>query len=154
MSEADVKLRDLMLIVLSPDRYPTAHRISQASLTASFAMENEEFCEITNDDFFGFYDWLRPEKGRIVGLYVHLDETDGRDLGISELMGVETISPPEWDGEKNLKIWFGRQSEVDDSLSCDQDFGDNGIFHGSKGSVALVFNAPPDTDIIVQHQVA
>ncbi len=140
----------LVLIVLSPDRYPAAHRISRASLTSSFVIGDEQFTEITNDDFFGFYDWLRPENGKIIGLYVHLDESEGRDLGVSALQGVETVSPPEWKGAKDLRIWLSGQSEFDERLSCDQDFGDNGIFHGSRGSVALLFNAPPKDDVIAQ----
>lgn len=150
MTEPGVKLRDLLLIVLSRDQQPALHRIPHASLTQSFAVGDEQFTEITNDDFFGFYDWLRLEKGKIVGLYVHLDESEGRDLGVPALMGVETVSPPEWQGAKDMRIWFSRQSEFDENLSCDQDFGDNGIFHGSKGSVILVFNAPPQGEVILQ----
>lgn len=147
MSEVAEESLDLVLIVMSPDRHPAAHRISRASLTSSFVIGDEQFTEITNDDFFGFYDWLRPEKGKIIGLHIHDAEVN---LGSGLLRGVEIVSPPEWAGLKDVQILFGPETEFDERLSCDQDFGDNGIFHGSRGSVALLFNAPPKDDVIAQ----
>lgn len=147
MSNVAAKLKEFLLIVLSPERYPITRRISRPILTPSLAIEGEQFTEITNDDFFGFYDWLRPEKGKIIGLHIHDAEVD---LGSGLLRGVEIVSPPEWAGLKDVQILFGPETKFDERLSCDQDFGDNGIFHGSRGSVALLFNAPPKDDVIAQ----
>lgn len=149
MTDLTALRRDLAIVVLCRQRLPRLFRVNKQLLGTTFEFDGERFDEITNDDFFGFYNWLRPDEGKIIGLHLLQDASEDRDLGVSGMMGVETISPPEWEGEKDLKILFGSETESDERLSLDQDFGDNGIFHGSNGSVALLFNAPPDEDVIV-----
>lgn len=88
------------------------------------------------DHWLGFYDWLKTREGRVIGIRLHVDSSDTLSL-VSRHAG-----PGVAIANRAISIRISIEDTVDELLSDDQDFGDNEVFVGRDGSLAITFFSP------------
>ena len=108
------------------------------SLANQSTVDNELFkARFLEPKWLGFYDWLRASDGSTIGIYFRPDEDeiDGKILN-------SLISLDYRNSINRIYIFFGSDRIFDPSRSDDSDFGNNIIFDGNMGSLAISFNSP------------
>jgi hypothetical protein len=131
-------------IVMSARRAPLL--LACTGLTEhDISVANERFTEAPCVDWLGFYDWLRTEIGELVGLRLFLD--DPADLNLELFRNLTGVTLDVQAGAKlrNLTVLFTEDVGFHEPHSVNGNFGDNRLFIGDRGSVALTFCAPDET---------
>jgi hypothetical protein len=95
--------------------------------------------------FLGFYDWLRTESGRVIGIKVlfHDHSETARNV-LTKCSGTEWISPD------IVSILFDTTAVMHDSSSVDQEFSVARCYTTKSGRVALLFDASELTQAQIQ----
>ena len=98
--------------------------------------DGERFFDAGLGDWVGFYDWMRPQARRVIGVQLFPDVNNVHLARLSLCVGVESHHKG-----KELRIFFGDEREFQPALSGDQDFGGNQLFVGQTRYV-MTFNTP------------
>lgn len=108
------------------------------SLSNRSSFDGEVFItQLLEPTWLGFYDWLRTSDGDVIGICLRPDEGEVDADTLNTLLSLENGN-----SAHTIYIYFGSDRGFDPSLSDDADFGNNILFHGSMGSLAITFNAP------------
>jgi hypothetical protein len=89
----------------------------------------------------GHYDWLRNTSGQIVGVRYWPFKDEIHDSAILLLrkkcfsLGYSHVDAD----SRFFSIFWGAIEDIDESISNDQDMGENGIYSDSNGRIALCF---------------
>lgn len=109
-----------------------------------FCLERETFLEgefftsqSSDNEWFGFYDWLRKVDGSVIGINLRPDEGEIDSGTLSYLVSLDMKNTVD-----TVYIFFGPDRDFDPTLSDDTDFGGNVLLHGNLGTLAITFNAP------------
>ena len=132
MSQAS---RDVLLVELSEKlNISVVEGIAKESLTIGEAFYFDE----NHGEFTGFYDWLRADRERVIGVrYWPFEEIRFRYEALCRL---SYVFIPE--GKKFVEIYFSNDRKFDPSISADQDFGKNKVFRSPSGDYVITFNMP------------
>lgn len=122
-------------VIVSSQSAPKIQGVTEP-IGSTLELDGEWFLDSGKGDWLGFYDWLRPVPGQVVGVRIWLDGRLPRFSDLKKCRGVELIKV-----SSELLIFFGHDKKFDESLSCDQDFGSNQLLF-SNGRFALTFNGP------------
>lgn len=108
----------------------------------SIEEESQSFCfdgvvfgaliDSSEEDNFGFYDWLRTSSNEIVGLRLRFFEKIPfwfNNLNLTHASVDE--------GRLTVEMIFDSSRDIDEGISEDQILGDVWLFEGNDGSVAL-----------------
>jgi hypothetical protein len=125
----------ICLVVVCTDEIATA--VVPCCPERSFVFENDFYEDQGFGDFTGFYDWLRNAEGRVIGVrYLPADELEFLCNAIAQLPYV-VVDPQ----INSIELYFSDDRSIDESVSNDQEFGDNRLFKSASGTFALSFNA-------------
>ena len=86
-------------------------------------------------EWSGFYDWLRSERGFVLGIRYHPNEDTNFLLKDAAGLSYATVGPYE-----DLCIFFGEDRAFDPAQSQDQDFAYDQVYSSAAGS-AICFSA-------------
>lgn len=89
-------------------------------------------------DLSVFYDWLRTEPGRIVGVRFLLEDECSPVLKVLRRLPFVRITQAEW---PELYFYFSDTREYEPDLSDDQDFAGNAVLISASGEYALLFGS-------------
>ena len=115
---------------------PPAVRFLADLPESEIELDGERFQDTGLGDWIGFYDWLRPQAGEVIGVRLWPDIANDHLAGVRRCVGTESHH----DG-RELSIFFGQDRAFHPALSGDQDFGGNRLFVGNARYV-MTFNAP------------
>ncbi len=102
-----------------------------------FVFENIHYKDLGYDDFVGFYDWLRNTDKRIIGVRCYpWEEFSFPYATVRVLPYVEIDSE-----EKSVCLFFSDERSFEESLSDDQDFGNNRMYKSDTEEYAISFDA-------------
>jgi hypothetical protein len=96
---------------------------------------SEEYSVVANNDWTGFYDWLRNSEKKIIGIrYCPFEETEficsiARELPYSIVSKKNT-----W-----VEFYFSKDREYVSEFSADQQFTGNWILRSPSGKYAITF---------------
>lgn len=108
------------------------------SCPLSFVHDSHFFENIRGQDFNGFYDFLRDDSGRVLG--ISFSVFPAAEFLLDSLRAfsyVQCVDPTV------LRIFFGRDRDFNPSNSIDQYFGENRVYRSTSGKVALSFSLAP-----------
>lgn len=102
------------------------------------------FIEIThqNQNLTGFYDWLRGEDSKIIGVRYWIATWEKKfiaDLHINSKYVV--IS------DNCVIVFWGKENSYDNQISQDQEFGQCGIYKNNKDSIFMFFELHVDFSV-------
>ena len=132
-------LREYVAVILSARQGPRLVQISAAdAIAATVRLAGVDYVDSGAGDWLGFYDWLRDRASQVIGVQQWIDTISTYPFS-KEFAGLEADQR-----NARVRIFFGPCREVDENLSCDQDFGSNRLLI-AEDSIALTFNAadPP-----------
>jgi hypothetical protein len=89
-------------------------------------------------DWLGFYDWLRTQRGLLVGVRLRPDSPEILRL-VEPFMGPFVVI-----GDDGVTIRTSVDDVIAEAKSDDADFGGNSVFLGNEGSLAIKFFCPPE----------
>lgn len=121
--------------------------ISKVCPEGTFFLDQVAFRNMGYGDMTGFYDWLRTNEGRVIGVaYQPLVDTGGDEL-ISRIARLDYArnSP----GRNGVEVFFGREREFCEDKSADQDFFENRVYLSDDNVLAVSFDtrfAQPSLD--------
>lgn len=125
------------LVVICLDRVELA--VTSRCPEKTFVYDNTCYEDQGFGDFTGFYDWLRNYQGHIIGVrYLPADELTFLFRAVAHLPYVAV----NWQ-TKAIALYFSQDRSIDESVSNDQDFGDNRVLKSAQGRFAISFNAGP-----------
>lgn len=108
----------------------------------SFELAAEVFSRLAEfGDWLGFYDWLRTERGTVVGVRMRPDDQEVMRLFEAYRCSSVVIE----DGVVTIRT--SNEGAICEALSDDADFGGNAVFRGSTGSLAIAFFWPRDREL-------
>ena len=103
-----------------------------------FLHKGQQFEDFADRDFNGFYDFLRDNSGRVLGVSFSPSAPPAFLLeGLRALPYIEIAY------STTVRICFGRERNFDLSISMDQYYGENRIYRSSAGRIALSFSLAP-----------
>lgn len=125
-----------MFIFAALDEPLTLHLLKEdASHVQLGGREYRDIFKWGDQNFLGFYDWLRNAERAILGVSLILH--DGREL-------LSQVIPPrkyiEWDSEYVFEVRF-REGNVDRDISADQEFSVSRCLVAENSHIALIFDA-------------
>jgi hypothetical protein len=130
-------MKRTVVVILSQGRPPTTF-VADA-VPEGFERDGETFRWSPDfGDWLGFYDWLRTERGLIVGVRLRPDTP-----GLMKLFE-PYICPAILIEDGAVKIRTTADGAVVEARSDDADFGGNRLFMGNAGSLAVSFFCPSD----------
>lgn len=134
-------IRQVIIVILSENDAPLLAIMDNPEVS-TFNFGTDVFSRTPCPDWIGFYDWLRDDKGKILGVSITIDEPGDFDFGIFlGMKGVATSDAFEH-GINKLVICFSTARTFSQSAAVDQDFGGNRIYIGRRASVAITFYVP------------
>jgi hypothetical protein len=103
----------------------------------SFICKGKSFIRIECTDWFGFYDWLRNDEGKILGLRLFLDGPEFLDKWVpnSDYVSIEIIDSR----FRKLSIFFDTNKSFSEIGSDDQLFGGNVVYLSDSRDIAINF---------------
>jgi hypothetical protein len=116
---------------------------------------SEPLTPLVEGDFTGFYDWLRPSQGTVIGVrYRLLEDADPDKVRQELLSAVEGLTYVISNAANaTIELFFGSERSYLPALSCDQAFGGNELLRAASGAVMLTFDAetltPDELDSIL-----
>jgi hypothetical protein len=93
-----------------------------------------------------FYDWLRSSDSTLLGVRYWLRD-DLRFLGES----VESRDYVKVEAGRQIEVYFSEERQVDETLSCDQEFLYDAVFRSSDGTYAIGFGMEGLTDADIEY---
>lgn len=125
----------LVAVILSPRDLPRLVELNEEERVACrIQLDGKTFSGTGAGGWLGFYDWLRTSEGKIIGVRQYVDDRSIFPFSRT-FQGVKTHAGFE------VCVFFGQSREFDETVSCDQDFGDNYLLTAGD-EIALTFNAP------------
>jgi hypothetical protein len=123
-------MEGLLFVILSEN--PTCRHLNKFG--------NEMFIDKTifkayeNDNYSGFYDWLRNSTGNIIGLrYTRLE-----NLELSAINTLKRLPYMDFTGNQIMEIYFNSTREHIEDISNDQDIGTCKIYITSDFTFAIL----------------
>jgi hypothetical protein len=108
-------MEGLLFVILSEN--PTCHHLNQ--LRNEIIIDKNIFNAYENDNFSGFYDWLRNSFGNIIGLrYTRLGK-----FKLSMLNALKKSPSVYFIEDEIMEIYFGSTRDYIEDISNDQDIG-------------------------------
>lgn len=101
----------------------------------TFNADGKTYDETEMGHWTGFYDWLRPAKGRVIGIRYWPFEEARFLIDASRWLGYVDID----ESQSSITLRLD-EGVFDERLSDSQDFGDNKIWEGGDGSYAVSFS--------------
>jgi len=128
-------MNDYLVVVLD-DLRPTL--ILSSDEKDVFQIRNREFRDTGARSIVGFYDWLRTDERKVVGVRLTIfdEEFDYLTSEIAHLNYVKRLSD-----SVGFEIYFTDKTQYNIDVSDDQDFMDNRIYRSADGTLAISFNA-------------
>ncbi len=126
-------MEGLLFVVLN--KQPNCYHIDR--LKAEIVYDERNFIEYNDDNFSGFYDWLRDITGKIIGVrYAALER-----FNPALIKALKQLSYISFIHEKVVEIYFSsNERRVDDKTSNDQDFGICKVYVSSNSTFAVLFD--------------
>jgi hypothetical protein len=114
-----VAVLDTDLSLATIDRYPAQ----------GFSFRNQRFEDIGQSDCTGFFDWLRATVDQVIGVRYCLESVSlcPRLVDLAK-QGTRSYLRFTEGTSSCVEVFFGNTRQIDPSLSCDQDWGGNGLF--------------------------
>lgn len=104
----------------------------------TFVRDEQHFEDLDDRDFNGFYDFLRDDSRRVLGVRF-LPSAPPEFL----LDSLKSLPYVERGLSTELRIFFSQERKFDPSISVDQYFGENRIYCSTTGRIALSFSLAP-----------
>ena len=134
-SKLQVNNTTVCLIVLCLEQIALA--VAPECPRGSFIYKDVRYEDQGFGDLTGFYDWLRNPEGEVIGVrYLPADELDFICDALAHLPYAKVDRK-----SKSIELYFSTDTTIVESISNDQDFGDNSLFKSSTETYALSFNA-------------
>jgi hypothetical protein len=111
-----------------------------------FTVENKTYEDAGFGNWTAFYDWLRSSDSSLLGVRYWLRD-DLHFLGDS----VKNKDYAEVEAGRQIEIYFSGRREVDQNLSCDQEFLYDAVFCSSDGTYAIGFGMEGLTEADIDH---
>lgn len=126
-------MEGLLFVVLSKEL--NCYHIDK--LEKKITLNKNIFVECDDNDFSGFYDWLRDSTGKVIGVrYTTLDSF--KQVLIKSLKRLPYVN---FVHEKIVEIYFhDKNRSIDDENSNDQDFGICKVYSLSNSTFAILFD--------------
>lgn len=126
-------MEECIIIILSK----TVTFLTTEESPSSFDYGGNRFFGKFSTDNNGFFDWLRNKSSQIIGVRWTAYDEQGFRLVADNLLSLSNV---EIDGSGSICIYFGQEVEFDESISCDQDFGENNFYITAEGLCAISFS--------------
>ncbi len=109
-------------------------------------VENTTYRDAGFGNWTAFYDWLRSSDSTLLGVRYWLRD-DLSFLGES----VQSRDYAEVEPGRQIEVYFSEGRQVDQKLSCDQEFLYDAVFRSSDGTYAIGFGMEGLTDADIEH---
>jgi hypothetical protein len=102
----------------------------------SVAIQNRKFADSGAGSWIGFYDWLRSDRGLLLGVRSWLSPSE------AALIDATARAHPDVELSTNgeLRIWFSSRRDLSEWLSGDQSMGDHRLMVSDTGAYAFTFD--------------
>lgn len=125
---------DILLLVIFNAK-PNCYHLDRVE--RNLKINNIQYKEFEDNDYSGFYDWLRNAIGQIIGIrYTRLDPFNS--TLVAQLKKIPYIN---FVHKKIIEIYFSHHRNYLDSISNDQDFGTCKLYVSADQTYAMLFDA-------------
>lgn len=117
-------------------QWPTLLTLVHTQTLSSARLGEVEYRDTRLGEVTAFYDWLRPEANRVVGVRFWPYYKDSISAAIEPFAALPNVSI----GERQIwELFFHESHDYTPSLSADQDFGATRLLVSGAGEYALAF---------------